>query len=275
MFTSLLENVVQTRPLVHCITNYVSANDCANLLLALGASPIMADAPSEVEEITGHAKALVLNMGTLSETKLTSMLLAGQKANQLGIPVILDPVGVGASHFRKQAAHQLLSTIHFSVIRGNASEIETLLTDKSISIGIDVASPKTVTPYTIQGILQLATALSYKTRSIIAVSGKTDLVTNGYMTYAVFNGHSDLTRITGTGCMLTSLIGAYCGANPSQLLEATVAAVGTVGISSEFAHQKCELLQGGTGTFRTLLLDAVSLITPIQLQGGLHYEIYT
>ncbi|MEG1000482.1 MAG: hydroxyethylthiazole kinase [Cellulosilyticaceae bacterium] len=267
MFAKILENTASCHPLVHCITNYISANDCANILLACGASPIMADALQEVEEITSHSNALVLNMGTLNEDKLRSMLCAGQQANRLGIPIILDPVGVGASTFRRNAAKQLLETLHLTVIRGNASEIETLTTYQSVSQGIDVNTTSLESTS-----LLFAQELSKKIGAIVVISGATDLITYKRTTYQVFNGHPILTRITGTGCMLTSLIGAYCGANPSSLLEATVAAVGTMGLCAELAYDQTESSQRGTGTLRIRLLDAISLLTPTQLQGGLCYD---
>ena len=266
MFSTILDNTRRICPLIHCITNYVSANDCANLLLACGASPIMADYIEEVEEITGHAQAVVLNMGTLNELKLASMIQAGQCANALGIPVILDPVGIGASHFRKESAKKLLDTVHFSVIRGNASEIQTLSTFQTISKGIDNSS--SFTP------VELAQGLSYKTGAIIVISGTTDWIIKQDTMYQVFNGHPCLTQITGTGCMLTSLIGAYCGANPHATLEATIAAVGAMGLCGELAHTKLTQIQGGTGTLHMLLLDAISLLTPKQLEGGLRYALF-
>lgn len=273
MFATILDNTRRIRPIIHCITNYVSAHDCANLLLACGASPIMADCIEEVEEITSHAQALVLNTGTLNEQKLASMIEAGKCANTLGIPVILDPVGVGASRFRKEAVKKLLDTIHFTVIRGNASEIETLSTFETVSYGIDTVPTKGHTTSCVVPIRQ-AQYLSNQKDTIFVISGQTDWIIKQDTIYQVFNGHPCLTELTGTGCMLTSLIGAYCGAHPDVPLEATIAAVGVMGLCGELAHTKLTQLQGGTGALHRLLLDEISLLTPKQLEGGLRYALF-
>lgn len=270
MFSQCLENIPKKKPLIHCITNYVSANDCANMLLACGASPIMADALCEVEEITSKAQALVLNTGTLNEIRLEAMLKAGKKANQQGIPLILDPVGIGASSFRQKAISTLLDTLQFTVIRGNASEMHTLITQKSMCHGVDTMELSAVQRETLHEQL---INFSLHTNTILVMSGATDFVISGHKNVEVFNGHVSMGSITGTGCMLSSIIGAFCATNPLHTLDAVVAAVGAMGLCGEKAYEKAHLIGGGTGSLRTFLLDAMSLLDPNTLQGGLRYEI--
>lgn len=271
MFKQIASKIHEVRPLIHCITNYVSANDCANVLLACGASPIMADDVHEVEEITASAQALVLNLGTPNESKFISMLKAGQKANNLGIPVIFDPVGIGASQFRKDLAKTLLKEVSFSVIRGNASEITTLATWQNHSSCIDTNALKRPS---YDMLIELAKNLSEKLGAIIVISGEEDIISSPHITYRVFHGHPAMSTITGTGCMLTSLIGAYCGANPTQLLQATLAATLAMGLSGEQAYSKLCQIQGGTGSMHILLIDAISLLDFSKVEGGLNYELY-
>lgn len=271
-FTEILENVHNQKPLIHCITNYVSANDCANVILARGGSPIMADCSLEVAEITAKADALLLNTGLLNAEKCQSMLLAGKIANKRGIPVILDPVGVGTSHFRHQFIVELLDTINFAVIRGNSAEIQTLATGLATAHGIDTPVPTSSS--TLEITQYFSRLLHNKTRAIIVTSGIIDCITYADGTYALSNGHSSMCQITGTGCMLSSMIATYCGASPHQLLPATFAAVGTMSLSGEQAYAKVQQDGGGTGSLRVSLIDAINLMTHSDLEGGLNHAFY-
>ena len=229
MFLEMMQNVRKKVPLIHNITNYVTVNDCANILLACGGSPIMADDPAEVEEITSLCQGLTINMGTLNSTKVTSMLLAGKKANELGHPVILDPVGAGASAFRTESALKLLNEVRFSVIRGNISEIKTLAFGTGSTKGVDADGMDAITPETLDAAVAFAKHFAKKIHSVIAITSTIDLVTDGEKTYCIYNGHPDMRRITGTGCQLSAMTAAFVTANPDKSLEAAAAAVCAMG----------------------------------------------
>ncbi len=202
--TKLLSDVKKHNPLVHHITNYVTVNDCANIVLALGGSPVMADDQNEVEEMVSIASALVLNMGTLNQRTIESMILAGKKANELGIPVIFDPVGVGATNLRTKTANRILNEVKLSVVRGNMSEIKILAGLNTTIKGVD-STEGTV------GGEKIAAELANQLNSVIAITGATDIISDGKKTYKLNNGHEILSKFTGTGCMTTSLIGTYAG----------------------------------------------------------------
>lgn len=272
MFKTALENVRTQSPLVHNITNYVTVNDCANALLAIGASPIMADDIEEVEEIISICSALVINIGTLNERTVKSMIAAGKKANVLGKPVILDPVGAGASSLRTTAVYQLLKEVKFSVIRGNISEIKTVYAGSGTTKGVDADLSDALTATNEAEVIHFAKALSEKTGAIVAITGATDLIASEKEAYLVYNGHPKMAQITGTGCMLTSLLGAFAAANPNHLLEATTAAVSFMGLCGEVAQLKTEAVGGGTSTLRMHLIDALSLISPDKFVEGSKIE---
>lgn len=242
--------------MVHCITNYVTINDVANIILAVGASPIMADDPMEVCEITQMCDSLVINMGTLKQNTVRSMLLAGKKANESGKLIVFDPVGVGASRFRKDTAMKLLSEIHFNVIRGNISEIKTLCEGSGNSYGVDAKKDDIVTKDNLEEVIRMAKDMADKTKAVIVITGQTDLVTDGEIVYLIKNGVSEMSRITGTGCMLDGVIAGFIGSNKDQILKATAAAVSAMGICGEYAKENAQ----GTGTFKMHLIDAMSNI---------------
>ena len=210
-FISPLNNVRKNEPLVQCITNFVTVNDCANIILAAGGSPSMSQDIREVEESVCHSDALVCNMGAIDFAE--SMILAGKKANSLGIPVVLDPVAAGGTSLRREVSKRLLNEVHFTAIRGNASEIRYLAGESSIGSGVDVALEDRITEQNVYGIIEAANMLATRTGSIIAVSGPIDIITNGENTVLLRNGCATMARITGSGCMLTSLIGTFCGSN--------------------------------------------------------------
>lgn len=253
---TILENLKKNPPLIHNITNYVTVNDCANMLLACGASPIMADDQEEVEEITSICTGLNINIGTLNSRTIQSMLLAGKKANALGHPVILDPVGVGASKLRTETALKLMEEVKFSVIRGNISEIKTLALGSNTTKGVDADVGDKVTQENLPQTMEFACELSKKTGAIIAITGEMDLICDETSCYVVKNGHAMMSAVTGTGCMLSAVICAYISANPKELLKATATAVISMGICGEIAQER--LSEGeGNSSYRTYIIDAM------------------
>lgn len=272
MFLEQLSHVQQRKPLIHCITNFVTANDCANLLLACNASPIMAEDASEVEEITALSQGLAINLGTLHKELIPSMLLAGQKAVALGHPVLLDPVGAGASKLRTQTAQHLIKEIPFRVIRGNLSELKALSEGKSKTKGVDADASDALTKDSLEATVDFAKRFSAVTGAIIAISGAIDVVADVSQAYCITNGHPMMRRVTGTGCMLSAMITAYLAANPDSPLEATAAAVCAMGICGEMAYQRMTPLDGNA-TYRNYLIDAVYLLTPEELERSARYEM--
>lgn len=270
-FETVLAAVRSRKPLVQCITNFVTVNDCANMLLASGGSPTMAEHPLEVEEAVCGVQALVCNMGAVE--KVDAMILAGKEANRLGKPVILDPVGAGGTQLRRDAVKRLLEEVRFTVIRGNASEIRYLAGRNTTGSGVDVSAPDEINEDNLSAAVTMAAALAEKLGTVIAISGKIDVISNGRESCVLRNGCAAMARITGSGCMLTALIGAFCGAYEEPFL-AACAAVAAMGISGEIAEEK--RLQNGTGnaTFRNDLIDAVYNLTEEQMKQGVHYEIY-
>lgn len=272
MFQKILDNVAKKPPLVHSITNYVTVNDCANIILACGASPIMADDSNEVEEIIAICNALVINIGTLNERTIAAMLKAGKKANTLGRPVILDPVGAGASALRTNTVFELLKEVRFAVIRGNVSEIKTIDQGSGTTKGVDADISDAVGEDNLDEMIAFAKNLSQKTGAVIAITGAIDLVADSEKALVIKNGHPMMSRITGTGCMLTTVIGSYVGANPDDLLGATGAAVTAMGLCGELAYEKTELQKAGTSSFRMHLIDAMSMLDWETLKGGMKVE---
>ncbi|KAB3531312.1 hydroxyethylthiazole kinase [Alkaliphilus pronyensis] len=256
-FTSILKKIRMDKPLVHHITNYVTANDCANVVLSLGGAPVMADDPIEVEEMVSIASSLVLNIGTINHNKIEAFIKAGKKANQLGIPVILDPVGVGATSLRSEAIKEILAEVKISVLRGNMSEIKNIYGVKSLTRGVDSSDD------TMAGGREIAESLAKTLKCIIAITGKIDIVSDGRKTYYINHGHERLTKITGTGCMTTSLIGLCCGAKESYLYGAILGVV-IMAASGEKAYNQLEDI----GTYRVKLMDYISRFSIEEIGGG-------
>ncbi|MGI6424617.1 MAG: hydroxyethylthiazole kinase [Tepidanaerobacteraceae bacterium] len=272
MFENILKNVHEKTPLIHCITNYVTVNDVANALLACGASPIMADDENDAVEITAICDALVINIGTLNERTIATMLKTGKKANELFHPVVLDPVGAGASSLRTDTTFKLLEEVKFAVIRGNISEIKTVSRGKGTTKGVDADVSDAVTEKNLDETIFFAKELSAKTKAIIAITGAIDIVTDSNKAYIIRNGHQMMSKFSGTGCMLTAIIAAYCAANPANLLDATAAAVCAMGLSGELAYYKLEKYDGGTSSYRTYLIDAISKLDAKVFEGGMKIE---
>lgn len=272
MFGIILENVRETAPLIHNITNYVTVNDCANILLACGASPIMADDIEEAEEITSICSGLNINIGTLNGNTIPSMFAAGKKANTLRHPVVLDPVGVGASKLRTQTAHRLVDEVKFAVIRGNISEIKALASGTGTTRGVDADIADTVTDETLAGVVKFAKEFARKTDAVIAITGAIDIVADQRHAYCIRNGHPMMSKITGTGCQLSALIAAYVTANPEHPLESVAAAVCAMGLCGELAYARMSALDGNS-SYRNYIIDAVYNLTGDALESGAKYEL--
>lgn len=272
MFKTLFENVQQQTPLVHCITNYVTVNDVANVLLAAGGSPIMADAPEEVADITAICTALNLNIGTLNSRAVESMLLAGRQANALAHPVVLDPVGAGASPFRTETTFKLLEQVAFTVIKGNISEMKTIDAGSGTTKGVDADVSDAVTEETLDAAVAFAKRLADRNDAVIAITGAIDIVADRDRAFVIRNGHPQMARVSGTGCMLSALIAAYCGANPEQTLEAAAAAVCLMGVSGEWAYERMLQNAAGTSSYRGYIIDEISKMSAERLEGGAKIE---
>lgn len=272
MFEHIISSVAEKTPLIHCITNYVTVNDVANVLLACGGSPIMADDAEEAEEMTSICNGLVINIGTLNARTISSMVLAGKKANELGNIVVLDPVGAGATRLRTQTTLRLLEEVKFSVIRGNISEIKTVYQGSGTTKGVDADISDAVRENTIEEAISFAKSLSKKTGAVIAMTGAIDIVADSQKAYIIRNGHPMMSKITGTGCMLTAMIAAYCASNKESVLEATAAAVVAMGYCGELAYKQMKKTNGGTSSLRIHLIDAISKLDDAALIGGCKIE---
>lgn len=262
LLKEICENLTAVRtkqPLVHHITNYVTVNDCANMTLAIGASPVMADDLGEVEEMVSFASALVLNMGTLNERTIASMIVAGKKAKKVGIPVIFDPVGVGATSLRTATAKKIIDQVGPSVIRGNMSEIKILAGLGAAIKGVDSVAEEA------DGA-EVASELSRSLTSVIAITGKQDVIAHGQRICRIDNGHPLLSRVTGTGCMATSLIGCCCGATKDWFV-GSATGIMTMGLAGELVEGNLQPGEG-VGTFRVRLFDAVAGMTALMLAEG-------
>lgn len=268
----ILENVRRKGPLVHNITNYVTVNDCANALLACGGAPIMSDCIDEVEDITSICDALNINIGTLNRNTVPSMFTAGKKSNSLGHPVVLDPVGAGASQLRTDTALKLLEEVQFSVIRGNISEIKTLAHGKGTTKGVDADISDLVTEGNLDEAVAFAKTFALKTGTVIAMTGAIDVVADAESAYCITNGHPYMSRITGTGCQLSAMIAAFVAANPESVLKAAAAAVCAMGLCGELGRKRMTD-KDGNSTFRNYIIDAIFNLTPEELERGAKYEL--
>ena len=267
-FGALLAHLRKKCPLVHHITNYVTANDCANMTLAVGASPVMADDPDEACDMAKISQCLVLNIGTLNRRTVESMLAAGRAANQCGVPVVLDPVGCGATPLRSQVTEEILQKIRISAIRGNISEIAAMAGISSHTKGVDASDKDSQTD-----AAAIAKRVAVSHHTVVAVSGKTDIVTDGNRVFTVQNGCANMSRITGSGCMGTSVLGSFCGANPENILESVLCGMIYMGLCGEIAEEKAG--QIGLSSFRNALIDAAGNMTAETLCAGAKYDEIT
>lgn len=272
MFRECLENVRKSVPLVHNITNYVTVNDVANVLLACGGSPIMSDEAEDVEDITSVCGGLNINIGTLHKTSIEGMFRAGRKANELGHPVLLDPVGAGASALRTNTALDLMKELNLAVIRGNISEIKTLALGSGTTKGVDADVADAVTEENLDEAVAFVKKFAKESGSIIAVTGAIDLVTDGEKCYVIRNGRPEMGKITGTGCQLSGMMTAYITANPENRLEAAAASVCVMGLAGQIGWS---WMQEGDGnsTYRNRIIDAIYNMTGEELEKGADYEL--
>ena len=256
MTSATLNQIRAASPLVHCITNYVTVNDVANVLLAIGARPIMADDPEEVEEITALCAGLCLNIGTLNARTIPSMLAAGKHARALGHPVVLDPVGAGASRLRTETALRILDEVHPTVVRGNISEIRTLAIGSGTTQGVDASAADAVTEETLAATADFLRGFAARAEVIVVVTGAIDLVTDGVTVYAVRNGRAEMGRVTGTGCQLSALLAAALAIEPLGLLASVAETVALMGVAGEIA---CAQMgeRDGNAAYRTRIIDAI------------------
>lgn len=266
---TILTHIKTKSPKIHSITNTITINDCANIILAAGGHATMASAPEEAAEMTSRCDGLVLNLGAVSS--LEAMVSAGKEANRLGHPVVFDPVAAGATRLRRTASLQLLQELRFSAIRGNASEIHALalLSQKEntqaeseiceiSSSFIDVSKENAMQEKNLDACLKDARILSSRTNAVIVISGIDDLIVHGD-TYKILQGGSPLSaRITGSGCMLTELICLCMAADPEDHFEAACTAVSWMNLCAEKAARKTQAADGGTMTFRMYLIDEIS-----------------
>ena len=269
---TMLENVRAKTPLVHNITNYVTVNDVANVLLAAGGSPIMSDDADDVEDITSICGGLNINIGTLNKNTIPSMFLAGKKANALGHIVLLDPVGAGASRLRTDTANRLMQEVRFDAVRGNISEIKTLCTGSGSTKGVDADAVDAVTEANLDNGVQLVKTFAAQTGCIIAVTGAIDLVSDGARCWCIRNGRAEMSRITGTGCQLSALMTAFLVANPDHKLAAAAAAVCMMGLAGEIGWANMQPGDGNS-TYRNRIIDAIFNMTGDALEEGAQYEL--
>lgn len=267
-----LENVRKKSPLVHNITNYVTVNDVANVLLACGGSPIMADEPDDAVEITAICNGLNINIGTLNSRTIESMFKAGKKAQELGHVLLLDPVGAGASTLRTTTAINLMKEIKFDVIRGNASEIKTLVLGSGTTHGVDADMADAVNDKNLDFMIKFVKDFSKTSGAIIALTGAIDLVADSERCFVIRNGRSEMGKITGTGCQLSGMMTAFVIANPDKKLEAAAASVCAMGLAGEIGFKNLKPDEGNS-TYRNKIIDAIYNMTGKILDEGAKYEI--
>ena len=272
MLGACLDAVRASVPLVHNITNYVTVNDVANVLLACGGSPIMSDEPEDVEDITALCGGLNLNIGTLNQRSIEAMHRAGKQAAALGHPILLDPVGAGASALRTNTALSLMQELPLTVIRGNISEIKTLALGSGTTKGVDADVADAVTEETLPQAIQFVKDFAQRSKAIIAITGAIDLVSDGETCYVIRNGRPEMGKITGTGCQLSGVMTAYITANPDNQLEAAAAAVCVMGLAGEIGWGNMQ--EGdGNATYRNRIIDAIYNMSAQTLDQGAKYEI--
>jgi hydroxyethylthiazole kinase len=263
MIEGLLDKVRNQKPLVHHITNIVTVNDCANVTLAIGGLPVMAHALEEVEDMVKAASCLVLNIGTLTPKQVESMIKAGKKANELGIPVVLDPVGAGATPLRTESAKRILGEVKVSVVQGNSAEIGVLAGAGGEIRGVEAIGSS-------ENLLAAAKDMAKKHGATVVISGATDVVTDGERVAFVDNGHPWMGTITGTGCMLASVIGSFCGVE-RDYFKASVAALVAFGLAGELAANRPEVR--GPASFKVCFFDELYSLTEEKIRAGMKYSI--
>lgn len=272
MLKERFDQLREKSALVHNITNYVTVNDVANILLACGGSPIMSDDIDDAPEITAICGGLNINIGTLNHRTIPAMFAAGKKAKELGHKLLLDPVGAGASSLRTDTAVKLMEEVGFDVIRGNISEIKTLATGSGTTKGVDADAADTVTEETLDNAVKFAKAFAKASGSIVAITGAIDLVSDQATCYVIRNGRPEMGLITGTGCQLSGMMTAFLAANPDHTLEAAAAAVCAMGLAGEIGWAAMKP-GDGNATYRNRIIDAIYNMDGAQLEEGAKYEI--
>ena len=256
MLGEYLDEVRKKAPLVHNITNYVTVNDVANILLACGGSPIMSDEPADVEDITSICGGLNINIGTLNKRSIKGMKKAGRRAQELGHVILLDPVGAGASALRTKTAAELMDQIRFTAIRGNISEIKALALGSGTTKGVDADIADAVTDESLDDAIRFVKDFASKTGAVVAVTGAIDLVADAERCYVIRNGRPEMGRITGTGCQLSGMMTAFIVANPDNVLEAAAASVCAMGLAGEIGYSHLAEHEGNS-TYRNRIIDAI------------------
>ncbi len=264
-----LDLVKEKAPLINNITNFITANDCANILLAVGASPIMADNPKEIEDIISIASGLNINMGVISDSSLEAMFIGGKKANELQKPVLLDPVAAGATKYRTEQANKLLEEVNFSVIRGNISEVKALFLGENSTRGVDAAEE--ISEDNLNSVVKFAEEAAKKSNAKIFITGKIDVVSDGKKTYAIKNGVAQMAHITGSGCMLSAFLTAFIATENS--LESLVAGGCMMGLAGEKALETMQKNNAGNSSYRNYLIDEIYKMTADSLEKGAKYEL--
>lgn len=255
-----MELVKKKKPLIHCITNGVTINDCANVILSAGASPIMAEHPREVQGITQQANALVLNLGNISDSQMEAILISAKAANAGSIPIVLDPVGVGCSALRREFASKLFSLFRIDAVRGNMSEIKVLCGLNCNARGVDAGTGDTADEENVCEMAKIPMSLAKIHNCTVTATGKIDIVTDGKNCCLLLNGDKIMSDVTGTGCMSSTLMGAYCGVGGSAF-EACTASTAIMGVCGELAAKSAKESGKGTGTFKTNFFDKLYTLT--------------
>lgn len=258
-FAEIKELVDKSKPLVHCLTNNIVINDTANIILAVGASPIMAENPAEVFEIVSQADSLLINIGNINESRIESIFIAGLAAKQSGVPIVFDPVGVACSKFRIELAERIIHELQPQIIKGNMSEIKKLALMESQSRGVDVALCDTINSSTIEVNLHIVSKLAEKHNCTVVATGMHDLIANSTEQYVLSNGSKLLESVTGTGCICGALISVY--ASTREYTAASLLAISILNIAAELAEHDVRRDNLGIGSFKIKLFDYISKIT--------------
>ncbi len=263
-----IKKIREKTPLIHFITNYVTVNDVANATLAIGASPIMTDEINDAVDMQNICDALVINIGTLNERTVKTMIAAGKKANELGHVVVLDPCGVGATPYRNEVINKLLEEVKFDCIKGNISEIKAMANVSSKTNGVDACEADKTTRENMHDVFKFAKELSKKTGAVIAITGPIDVIADDKFAYISDNGCKEMRNITGTGCMTAGIIAASLVANKEDKLKASCAGVIILGLAGELANSYAK----GTGTLHIGLIDELSNMNDKILEEGAKIE---
>ena len=254
-----LKDIKEKNALTHCITNSVTINDCANAVLAIGGSPFMAEDAEELEEVVTIADVLVINIGKLSKNQIESMQISAETANRTNTPIVLDPVGVGVTELRNKTTMNLIENYDIAAIRGNISEIKAIaklvgvLDESNVAKGVDVNVDDIITEENLKANGELISSLANELNTVILASGPIDILSDGTTTVAIDNGDDMMPLITGSGCMLSSIVGSCVGG--SNPFDGSLIAILAMNIAGEKARAKVDKRDEGTGSFRAYLID--------------------